>query len=142
MMGNWRRVLWLGILAAVMAVAIAGYVVNRSNQQQASTAPVLGSAFSLIDSDGAAITEAAFFGRPTVLFFGFTQCPEICPVSLFEISTLMDELGPEKRDLQAFFISVDPERDSPAVMERLLLSAFIRGPPLLPNLVVYERITA
>ena len=115
-MGNWRRVLWLGILAAVMAVAIAVYVVNRSNQQQASTAPVLGSAFSLIDSDGAAITEAAFFGRPTVLFFGFTQCPEICPVSLFEISTLMDELGPEKRDLQAFFISVDPERDSPAVM--------------------------
>ena len=113
---TWRRALWLGTLLAVLAVGIAGFLIYRNNQIQASAPPTLGAPFTLIDSDGQPITEAAFAGRPTALFFGFTHCPEICPVSLFEVSTLMDELGAEKRDLQAFFISVDPERDTPELM--------------------------
>ena len=113
---TWRRALWLGTLLAVLAVGVAGFLIYRNNQTQAASLPTLGAPFSLIDSDGQPITEAAFAGRPTALFFGFTHCPEICPVSLFEVSTLMDELGAEKRDLQAFFISVDPERDIPELM--------------------------
>ncbi|MGB0481313.1 MAG: SCO family protein [Alphaproteobacteria bacterium] len=113
---TWRRALWLGTLLAVVAVGVAGFLIYRNTQIQASSPPTLGAPFSLIDSDGQPITEAAFAGRPTALFFGFTHCPEICPVSLFEVSTLMDELGAEKRDLQAFFISVDPERDTPELM--------------------------
>ena len=113
---TWRRALWLGTLLAVLAVGVAGFLIYRNNQTQAASPPTLGAPFSLIDSDGQPITEAAFAGRPTALFFGFTHCPEICPVSLFEVSTLMDELGAEKRDLQAFFISVDPERDTPELM--------------------------
>ena len=113
---TWRRALWLGTLLAVLVVGIAGFLIYRNNQIQASASPTLGAPFSLIDSDGQPITEAAFAGRPTALFFGFTHCPEICPVSLFEVSILMDELGAEKRDLQAFFISVDPERDTPELM--------------------------
>lgn len=113
---TWRRALWLGTLLAVLVVGIAGFLIYRNNQIQASAPPTLGAPFSLIDSDGQPITEADFAGRPTALFFGFTHCPEICPVSLFEVSTLMDELGAEKRDLQAFFISVDPERDTPELM--------------------------
>jgi len=113
---TWRRALWLGTLLAVLAVGVAGFLIYRNNQIQASAPPTLGAPFSLIDSDGQTITEAALAGRPTALFFGFTHCPEICPVSLFEVSTLMDELGAEKRDLQAFFISVDPERDTPELM--------------------------
>ncbi len=113
---TWRRALWLGTLLAVLTVGIAGFLIYRNNQLQASVPPTLGAPFSLIDSEGQPITEAAFAGRPTALFFGFTHCPEICPVSLFEVSTLMDELGAGKRDLQAFFISVDPERDTPELM--------------------------
>ena len=113
---TWRRALWLGTLLAVLAVGIAGFLIYRNNQIQASAPPTLGAPFTLIDSDGQPITETAFAGRPTALFFGFIHCPEICPVSLFEVSTLMDELGAEKRDLQAFFISVDPERDTPELM--------------------------
>jgi len=117
-----RASLWAGVvLALVVAIAIAVSTIRSFQQRQADDgAPTLGAPFRLLDTSGAEITEAAFAGKPTALFFGFTQCPEICPISLFEVSTLMDELGSDKRDLQAFFISVDPERDTPEVMASYL----------------------
>lgn len=117
----FRLVLWLAVAAAVGLAAVLAYTTIRPAADQGGLeAPVLGSAFELLDQDGNPITEQAFAGKPTALFFGFTQCPEICPVSLFEVSTLMDELGASKKDLQAFFISVDPARDTPAVMQNYL----------------------
>lgn len=116
-----RLVLWLAVAAALgIAGLLAFNMVQQSRQSSTAQAPVLGSAFSLLDQNGEVITEKAFAGRPTALFFGFTQCPEICPVSLFEVSTLMDELGNDRRDLQAFFISVDPARDTPEVIKNYL----------------------
>ena len=114
-----RYTLWA---AVVLAVAVAGAMVWTLNQpgqtnSSGTGAPTLGAPFSLVEANGEPISERAFAGRPTALFFGFTQCPEVCPVSLYEVSTLMDELGAERRDLQAFFISVDPERDTPEVLE-------------------------
>ena len=114
-----RYTLWA---AVVLAVAVAGAMVWTLSQpgqtnSSGTGAPTLGAPFSLVEANGEPISERAFAGRPTALFFGFTQCPEVCPVSLYEVSTLMDELGAERRDLQAFFISVDPERDTPEVVE-------------------------
>lgn len=77
----------------------------------------LGTDFSLVDHNGDKITEAAFSGRPTLVFFGFTRCPEVCPTTLYELSGWLDALGDEGRELQAFFISVDPERDTPEIMK-------------------------
>ena len=120
-MSAFRLVLWLAVVAALgIAGLLAFNMVQQSRQSSTAQAPVLGSAFSLLDQNGEVITEKAFAGRPTALFFGFTQCPEICPVSLFEVSTLMDELGNDRRDLQAFFISVDPARDTPEVIKNYL----------------------
>lgn len=118
-MKTLRYILWGGVFFAAVVAAFMIWTLSQSQRQSAavSGAPTLGAPFSLIEATGEPITERAFAGRPTALFFGFTQCPEVCPVSLYEVSTLMDELGSERGDLQAFFISVDPERDTPEVLE-------------------------
>lgn len=76
-----------------------------------------GAPFTLVDQKGAPITEAAMRGQPSVVFFGFTHCPEICPTTLFEMSGWLKTLGEEGKDLRAFFVSVDPERDTPEVLD-------------------------
>ena len=112
-----RYALWAGVaVAALLALAMIWAVFQQRQQVHNDGAPTLGAPFNLIEATGEPITQAAFAGRPTALFFGFTQCPEVCPVSLYEVSTLMDEMGGGRRDLQAFFISVDPERDTPEVL--------------------------
>ncbi len=61
-------------------------------------------------------TRESFEGHPTALFFGFTHCPEVCPTTLAEMTSWYETLGADAKDLQAVFISVDPERDTPAVI--------------------------
>lgn len=75
-----------------------------------------GGAFSLVDQNGQPITEAALRGQPTMIFFGFTHCPEVCPTTLFEMSQWFEALGDEGKDLKAFFFTVDPERDTPQLL--------------------------
>ena len=70
----------------------------------------LGATFSLIDHNGRVITEKAFLGSPSLLFFGFTYCPEICPTTLVDLSRLTEELGFE---IPIYFVTLDPERDTP-----------------------------
>lgn len=83
----------------------------------------LGTAFKLTDDRGQPITEASLKGQPTLLFFGFTHCPEVCPTTLYEMAGWFKALGPEADGLKAFFFSVDPERDTPELM-RNYTSAF------------------
>jgi len=76
-----------------------------------------GAPFTLVDQRGEPITEAAFRAQPSAVFFGFTHCPEICPTTLFELDGWLTQLGPEGDNIRAFFVSVDPERDTPEVMD-------------------------
>lgn len=75
-----------------------------------------GAPFTLVDQRGQPITEAPFRGHPSVVFFGFTHCPEVCPTTLFEMNAWLDNLGDEGKSIQAYFVSIDPERDTPEVM--------------------------
>nr|WP_244627896.1 SCO family protein [Lentilitoribacter sp. Alg239-R112] len=77
----------------------------------------IGKPFDLIDHNGNAITEAVLSGKPSAVFFGFTHCPEVCPTTLYELSGWLDALGEDGKDINSFFITVDPERDSPEVMK-------------------------
>ena len=77
-----------------------------------------GAPFALVDQHGQPISERAFRGHPSAVFFGFTHCPEVCPTTLFELDGWMGELGEEGDALKAFFVSVDPERDTPEVLDR------------------------
>jgi protein SCO1/2 len=76
-----------------------------------------GAPFTLTDQNDQPITEAAFRGQPSVIFFGFTHCPEVCPTTLLELSGWLKNLGDDGKNLRAYFVSVDPERDTPEVMK-------------------------
>src|SRR6516164_2573741 len=87
------------------------------------TAPAaIGGPFQLTDQSGATVTEASLQGRPTLIFFGFTHCPDVCPTSLFEISEILRAMGSDADRVNAYFISVDPERDNAGTMKDYLSS--------------------
>ena len=82
----------------------------------------IGGPFQLTDQAGHTVTEKSLQGRPTLIFFGFTHCPDVCPTSLFEISEVLRAMGKDADKINAFFISVDPERDTAAAMKDYLSS--------------------
>lgn len=77
-----------------------------------------GGTFELVDQKGQPITEKEFRAQPAAVFFGFTHCPEICPTTLFELDGWLKQLGPGGENVRAFFVSVDPERDTPQIMDQ------------------------
>ena len=80
----------------------------------------IGGPFHLTDQNGRPVTEADIKGHPTLVFFGFTHCPDVCPTTLFEMSEIIRKLGPDADKVNALFVTVDPERDTPAVMKDYL----------------------
>lgn len=82
----------------------------------------IGGPFKLVDENGKPITDTDMKGRPYLVFFGYTHCPDVCPTTLFEVSEVMRALGKDADRTGALFITVDPERDTPAVMKDYLSS--------------------
>lgn len=78
--------------------------------------PVSEMAFRLQDHEGNQVGPDALIGRPSMVFFGFTYCPDVCPTTLSDISGWLDELGTDAADMNVIFITVDPERDTVAAM--------------------------
>ena len=93
---------------------------SLQNQKDEYVASVTGSSFSLKDVNNNIITEKSFKSPATALFFGFTNCPDVCPITLNKLSFIMNELKKEKGKLKVFFISIDPNRDTPQVMKDYL----------------------
>ncbi|MDO8902284.1 MAG: SCO family protein [Phenylobacterium sp.] len=88
----------------------------------------VGGPFELVDQDGRTVDQSILEGRWSVVFFGFTYCPDICPSTLQSVAAAQDQLGPRGADLQTVFISVDPERDTPEQLKTYLsLDAFPDG---------------
>jgi protein SCO1 len=87
------------------------------------TAPAaIGGPFQLTDQSGQTVTEKSLQGRPSLIFFGFTHCPDVCPTSLFEISEVLHAMGADADRVNAYFVTVDPERDTTAAMKDYLSS--------------------
>ena len=87
------------------------------------TAPAaIGGPFQLTDQSGQTVTEKSLQRRPTLIFFGFTHCPDVCPTALFEISELLHAMGNDADRVNAYFVSVDPERDSKEAIKDYLSS--------------------
>jgi protein SCO1/2 len=89
--------------------------------QESTQNVAIGGPFRLTSADGREVTDADFKGEPFLVFFGYTHCPDVCPAVLFEISQVLKAMGDDKR-IKALFITVDPERDTPAVMKEYLSS--------------------
>lgn len=111
---------------AVAALAALGalLLVGRNGEQGARTpvvencilegADAVGGPITLLDSNGATVTQADFAGAPAVVYFGFTHCPDICPTSMYALAAALAQPG--GYDVQAVLVSLDPERDTPEVM--------------------------
>jgi protein SCO1/2 len=86
----------------------------------ATSGATIGGPFRLTDQNGKPITDADLKGKPFLVFFGYTHCPDVCPTTLFNVSEVMRALGKDADRTKALFISVDPDRDTPAVLKDYL----------------------
>jgi protein SCO1/2 len=119
------------ITAVVALFVAAGIIFTQLKSPSGSAAAFvpIGGPFTLVDHDGHAVTDKTFSGKPSVIFFGYTSCPDVCPTTLMDLSNWLKALGPTADKLNVLFISIDPERDTPAHL-RDYLSSFdphIRG---------------
>ncbi len=90
------------------------------NKKEDSISLLKGSDFSLKDMNNNTITQESFNGPVTAIFFGFTNCPDVCPMTLNKMDIVLSKLKNKKENLKVFFISVDPERDTPEIIKNYL----------------------
>jgi protein SCO1 len=119
-----NRRLIIPLVCLVLGVAMLAATAFFTLRQPGPGAPApsaIGGAFALIDEDGKAITHRDMVGRPYLVFFGFTHCPDICPTAAMDISQAFAALGKDAR-INALFITVDPERDTAPILKDYLSS--------------------
>ncbi|MEA2975364.1 MAG: hypothetical protein QOF19_884 [Alphaproteobacteria bacterium] len=109
-------------LGLVLCVSLVVLVAGRGSSPQISQAAAIGGPFRLVDQNDRPVTEQDLKGRPFLVFFGFTNCPDVCPTTLFDISEIFRQLGGDADRAGALFITVDPERDTPAMLKDYLSS--------------------
>jgi len=118
-----RRIGLLSLLAGLTLLGAGAATVRYAGPSLADAAAVdapYGTPFRLVSDEGQPVTRDDLLGKPTVLFFGFTFCPEVCPTTLGELALHMKDLGPDADRLNYVFVSVDPERDSAAKLHEYL----------------------
>jgi protein SCO1/2 len=108
-----------GLVFCFSVVLLVGGRLSAPAMQQVAA---IGGPFNLIDQDGRTFTDQDLKGRPFLVFFGFTHCPEICPTTLFEVSQVLRSLGPDADRVRALFVTVDPERDTAPLLKDYLSS--------------------
>ncbi|MEN9855514.1 MAG: hypothetical protein RLZZ157_640 [Pseudomonadota bacterium] len=135
----FRRGIAISIFLA-MTLAVIGLVTRFGPNAQKAALPdnctgrafaEIGGPFELVNQDGVAVTEKTFLGKPALIYFGFTYCPDICPMSLQSVALALDRAkalgGKEIDDIQPILISIDPERDTPASLKSYVASAGFPG---------------
>jgi len=105
------------VAGLVLCIAVVMLLTGRGGAPSLPQVASIGGPFSLTDQNGRTVTDQDFKGRPFLVFFGFTHCPDICPTTMFEISEIIRKLGPDGDRIRALFITVDPERDTPAALK-------------------------
>ena len=106
--------------AGFWAALQSGYFGPLSDSAKQASKIEIGGPFELVDHWGEKVTDADFKGANTLIFFGYTFCPDVCPTTLTNISTALDILGDEAGDMNVLFITVDPERDKPEYLKEYL----------------------
>ncbi len=107
-----------GVGALILIGAVGIFLASGQKEMETlpATASRIGGPFALTDSSGQAVTEQTYRGKWLLVFFGFTFCPDVCPTALSEVAATLHDLGPLADRVQPIFVSIDPERDSPARM--------------------------
>jgi protein SCO1 len=125
---NSRRFVLVATLLAGSVILGAGAFLALSLHEtprgaaRTVLASAIGGPFRLVDQNGKTVTDADLRGKWSLVYFGYTHCPDACPTALNDISIALDELGPKRDAVQPVFITVDPERDTPAVLKDYVTS--------------------
>lgn len=118
-----RIALVLGAFLAGLGLFLGAiFLVTGLSPAPSIGASVIGGSFHLVDQNGKPFSDQDMKGKPYLVFFGYTHCPDICPTTLFEMSQLFRKLGPDANRLGALFITVDPARDTQPVLKDYLSS--------------------
>ena len=125
-----RPVILFAAACAVIALALGliTMVVVKGREQTAQVAetgtgqPTVGGPFTLTNQDGQAVDQSILNGKWTLVFFGFTYCPDYCPTTLGVLNAVQERMGDKAKDLQIVFISIDPQRDTPRQLKDYLSS--------------------
>ena len=119
-------------IAALMLILTACSPKPEFKNIDITGSTAFGKDFSLLDPDGKVRTLADFKGKVVVMFFGYTQCPDICPTTLTEMQQVMSILGPQSDKVQVLFVTVDPQRDTAAILKQYVPAFDPRFLGLLP----------
>src|SRR5215467_8625485 len=106
----------------VVCFGVVMLVTGRLSAPGAQQIAAIGGPFKLTDQNGKEVTDQDFKGRPFLVFFGFTHCPDVCPTTLFDVSEVLRKLGPDADRVGAIYVTVDPARDTPAKLKDYLSS--------------------
>lgn len=131
-MKSVRIILWAAIIGCAGLLGWLTFDLTRTSPDVEASA--FGVPFELVSQSGTPITRDAFSGKPTAVFFGFTHCPEVCPTTLFELNGWLEKVDPAGDKMQAYFVTVDPERDTPQILGQYVSNVSkritgISGPP-------------
>jgi len=117
-----RPLVIFAAFAASLAIGLLLMLWAMGGLRSVTAPAAIGGPFQLTDQAGDSVSDSNLKGKPTLIFFGFTHCPDVCPVSLFEISEVLRAMGKDADRVNAWFVSVDPERDTAAAMKDYLSS--------------------
>jgi protein SCO1/2 len=118
-----------GLAGFAVAALCVFYAASFGGAWHEAKQTSIGGPFTLVDDTGATITEKTLAGKPYAMYFGYTFCPDVCPTTLLDLSRWIKKLGPKAEKLNYVFVSIDPERDTAALMHTYLSSfdKHIRG---------------
>jgi len=118
-----------GIAGFALVVLCLAFALTFRGAGQGQHVAAIGGPFTLVDDNGAPVTENTLAGKPSAMYFGYTFCPEVCPTTLLDLSRWIQKLGPDADKLNYVFVSIDPQRDTPKLMHAYLSSfdKHIRG---------------
>jgi len=101
-------------ICAVFACVLIGFLIFAFKDKPRSS--TFNIAFSLVNNKGEAVDETIFKGNPSMVYFGYTHCPEVCPTTLYEVTGYLNRLGEDGAQIRSYLFTVDPERDTPEIM--------------------------
>src|SRR5271163_4051919 len=109
------------IVATLVAVTLVGFAAFMlTSPSERPRGALIGGPFALEDGDGKTVSDQTLRGRPFLVYFGYTHCPDVCPTELARISDVLGQMG--DKSIPALFITVDPERDTPKIMQEYVSS--------------------
>jgi protein SCO1 len=126
-----RLTAWAAI--GIITLALLYVLLNPVDREQGTGVAAIGGPFRLLDHNGQIVTDETLRGKPFALFFGFTHCPDVCPTSMLEISNDLNALGTAAKDFRVLFVTVDPARDTAALLKEYTGSFDPRITGLVPQ---------